>query len=296
MTEPPTVPGSGQAPAEAVPTCYRHPGRETYVRCQRCSRPICPECQIPAAVGVQCPDDVREGNRSVRQARTTFGGVIRSGSATVTISLLVITTVVSVLDFVGLRAIGDELAMVPGLPDQIGILNGEYYRLLTAAFVHGNFIHLLVNMYSLWVLGTHLEPLLGRIRFLGLYILGALGGSAASYALNYPIVDDRFLFSSVGASGAIFALFGAMVPVMRRLNYDLRPLFVVLGINVFIGFTLPLIDWRAHLGGFLVGLFIGAGLAYAPRERRGLFQAAVFAVAFVAIVMVVVVRTAQLTG
>jgi membrane associated rhomboid family serine protease len=296
MTEPPTVPGSGQAPAEAVPTCYRHPGRETYVRCQRCSRPICPECQIPAAVGVQCPDDVREGNRSVRQARTTFGGVIRSGGAQVTVSILAITIAVSALDLLGVRRIGAELAMLPGLPDQFGILAGEYYRLLTAALVHVNFIHLAVNMYALWLLGIQLEPLLGRIRFLGLYILGAIGASAASYALNYPLVDGQCCFSSAGASGAIFALFGAMVPVMRRLNYDLRPLIVVLGINALIGFTIPQIDWKAHVGGFLVGLFIGAGLAYAPRERRGLVQAAVFLVAAAVIVVVVVVRTAQLTG
>jgi len=296
MTEPPLPAGAGPTPDEAVPTCYRHPDRETYVRCQRCNRPICPECQIPAAVGVQCPDDVREGNRNVRQARTTLGGVARGAGTPVTIAILAITVVVSAIDLFGVSGVGDELAMLPGLPGRFGILDGQYYRLLSAALVHGNIIHLAVNMYSLWVLGMQLEPLLGRVRFLALYVVGALGGSAASYALNYPIVDDRFLFSSVGASGAIFALLGALLPVMRKLQYDLRPLFVLLAINAFIGFSVSGIDWKAHLGGLLVGMFVGAGLAYAPRERRRPVHAAVFAVALVVVAVVVVARTAQLTG
>lgn len=296
MTEPPAVPGPGAVPDDAVPTCYRHPNRETYVRCQRCDRPICPDCQIPAAVGVQCPDDVREGNRGIRQARTTMGGVVRPGGVPVTIAILAITVAVSAIDLFGAREVGNELAMVPGVPGAIGILDGEYYRLLSAALVHGNLIHLAVNMYSLWVLGTQLEPLLGRARFLALYVVGAVGGSAASYALNAPIVDGRFLFSSVGASGAIFALLGAMVPVMRRLQLDLRPLIVLLAINAFIGFSFAGIDWKAHLGGLLVGLFLGAALAYAPKERRTEVQVAAFALAIVVIAAVVVVRTGQLTG
>lgn len=296
MTEPPIPAGTGPAPDDAAPRCYRHPDRETYVRCQRCNRPICPECQIPAAVGVQCPDDVREGNRSVRQARTTLGGVVRGAGTPVTIAILAVTVLVSGLDLFGMGAVGDELAMVPGLPGRIGIVDGQYYRLLTAALVHGNVIHLAVNMYSLWVLGSQLEPLLGRSRFLGLYVLGAIGGSAVSYAFNAPIVDGRFLFASVGASGAIFALLGAMLPVMRKLQYDLRPLFVLLAINAFIGFQFPQIDWKAHLGGLLVGMFVGAALAYAPRERRTQVQGAAFAVALVAVAVVVAVRTVQLTG
>jgi membrane associated rhomboid family serine protease len=283
MTQPPP-------PDEVVPTCYRHPDRETYVRCQRCNRPICPECQIPAAVGVQCPDDVRAGNRSVRQARTTLGGVARGAGTPVTIAILAITIVVSLADLYGSRRIGVELSMRPA-----NVFDGEYYRLLTAALVHGNLFHLAVNMYSLWVLGSQLEPLLGRTRFLGLYVVGALGGGAASYALNYPIVDGQFLFSSVGASGAIFALLGAMLPVMRRLQLDLRPLFVLLAINAFIGFGFDGIDWKAHLGGLVVGVALGAGFAYAPKDRRNLVQSAAFAAVLIAILAVVVARTAQLT-
>ena len=127
-------------------------------------------------------------------------------------------------------------------------------------------------------------------------MVGALGGSAASYALNAPLIDGRFIFSSVGASGAIFALLGALLPVMRRLQYNLRPLFVLLAINAFIGFRFPGIDWKAHLGGLLIGLLVGAGLAYAPRERRTQIQVAGFVVALAIIAAVVVVRTGQLTG
>jgi membrane associated rhomboid family serine protease len=296
MTQPPTVPGTGPPSTEAVPHCYRHPDRETYVRCQRCNRPICPECQIPAAVGVQCPDDVREGNKNVRPARTSLGAVVRSGGATVTMAIMAVTIVVSGLDLLGVGDIGNELAMVPGLPGQIGLLDGQYYRLLTAALVHGNLVHLAVNMYSLWVLGTQLEPLLGRARLLGLYVVGALGGSAASFALNYPIVDGRFLFSSVGASGAIFALLGAMLPVLRRLNLSLTPLFVLLAINAYIGFQFSGIDWKAHLGGLITGVFLGYALAYAPKERRTQFQVGAFVLAVVAIAAVVIARTLQLRG
>ncbi len=296
MTQPPPLPGAGPPPAEAVPTCYRHPDRETYVRCQRCNRPICPECQIPAAVGVQCPDDVREGNKSIRPARTSLGAVARGGGATVTMAILAVTIVVSGLDLLGVGDIRTQLALVPGLPGRIGILDGQYYRLLTVALVHGNFIHLAVNMYSLWVLGTQLEPLLGRARFLSLYIVGALGGSAASYALNYPVVDGRFLFSSVGASGAIFALLGAMLPVMRRMNLSLTPLFVLLAINAYIGFQFSGIDWKAHLGGLVTGVCLGAALAYAPKERRTQFQLGAFVIATVAIGAVIVARTLQLNG
>ena len=296
MTQPPTVPGASPPADEVVPTCYRHPDRETYVRCQRCNRPICPECQIPAAVGVQCPDDVREGNKGIRPARTTLGGMARGAGTPVTIAILAVTVVVSALDLLGMGRIGDELSMLPGLPDRFGILDGQYYRLLTAALVHGNFIHLAVNMYSLWVLGTQLEPLLGRTRFLGLYVLGALGGSAASYALNFPVVDNRFLFESVGASGAIFALLGALLPVMRRLQYDLRPLFVLLAINAFIGFSVDGIDWKAHLGGLLIGVFLGSALAYAPKDRRQLVHVGSFVIALAVIAAVVAARTVQLTG
>ena len=300
MTEPPNLPGAGPAaPEETVPTCYRHPGRETYVRCQRCNRPICPECQIPASVGVQCPECVREGNRSIRATRTTLGGIAHADGTPVTIALLAITVLVSGVDLLGIGAVGNELSMLPGIPGIPrfgGIVHGEYYRLLSAALVHGNVIHLAVNMYSLWVIGRQLEPVLGRSRFLALYVVGALGGSAASYALNAPLIDGRFIFSSVGASGAIFALLGALLPVMRRLQYDLRPLFVLLAINAFIGFQFAGIDWKAHLGGLLIGMLVGAGLAYAPRERRTQIQVAGFVVALAIIAAVVVVRTGQLTG
>ena len=297
MTEPPNLPGAGPAaPEETVPTCYRHPGRETYVRCQRCNRPICPECQIPASVGVQCPECVREGNRSIRPTRTTLGGIARGGSgAPVTMTLIG----VCVLAFLAQQSIGSEVLVRFGLIGGvnatdlglgvIGVADGEYYRLLSAAFLHGGFLHLLVNMFSLYLLGPQLEAMLGRSRFVALYLVSAVGGTAVSYLLNPP-----FQFS-VGASGAIFGLFGAMVVVSRRLNYDLRPVLGIIGVNAVIGFVVPQIDWQAHLGGLLTGGLIAAAMVYAPRDRRTVVQVAGTGLVLALVAFVVLVRTGQLT-
>ena len=297
MTQPPVPSGAGPAPDEVVPTCYRHPNRETYVRCQRCNRPICPECQIPASVGVQCPDDVREGNRSIRQTRTTFGGVARAGAgAPVTMTLIGLCVVA----FLAQQVIGDEVIIryaLIGAADasdlglgNIGVAYGEYYRLLTAAFLHDGFPHLLINMFSLYMLGPPLEAALGRSRFLTLYIVSALGGEAVSYLMREP---NGF---SVGASGAIFGLFGALVVVSVRMKYDLRPFLAIIALNVAIGFLNARIDWQAHLGGLVTGALVATAMVYAPKEHRTLVQAGGTALVLAAVIGVVMFRTAQLTG
>ena len=297
MTQPPTVPGPGPTPDEIVPRCYRHPNRETYVRCQRCNRPICPECQIPAAVGVQCPDDVREGNRGVRQPRTTMGGVARGGAgAPVTMTLIGLCVVAFLIQ----QSVGDEVMYRFGLIGGanatdlglgiIGVADGEYYRLLTAAFLHSGFPHLLINMFSLYMIGPPLEAMLGRSRYVALYLVSAVGGEAVSYLMNPP-----FQFS-VGASGAIFGLFGALLVVSRRMKYDLRPFLAIIAINAVIGFLNTRIDWQAHLGGLVTGGLVALAMVYAPRERRTPIQVGGTLVVMAAVIVVVMVRTAALTG
>ena len=240
MTTPPG-PASGP-PRPATPTCYRHPDRETHVRCVRCNRSICGECQHPASVGFQCPDDVAEGRRTQRQPRTLAGGRVVAGTGQVTNVLVGVLVVVFLLQLAAGPVVEVRFGMQP-----LAVAAGEPYRLVTAAFLHGGLLHLAFNAMALLSLGPPLESALGRLRFAGLYALAAPGGSVASYVLS----DPRVL--GVGASGAIYGIFGGLLVVARRLRYDVRGLAVLLGLNLALGFVVPTIDWRAHLGGLRGG-------------------------------------------
>ena len=251
---------ASEPPANAdagVPTCYRHPERETYVRCTRCDRPICPDCMISAAVGFQCPECVRVGAEGTREARTPGGGLVRSGGIVtrVLIGLMVAIYAIQV-------AVPDDQVVRDFASNGLLIADGEYYRLVTAAFLHGSVMHLLLNMFALYLLGTPLEEWFGRLRYGVLYGLSLLGGSVASFALS-----DPFSYA-VGASGAIFGLMGATYAVALKQRWDVRPVTVLIVLNLVLGFVVPNIDWRAHLGGLVVGLVVALALAYAPRAQR----------------------------
>jgi len=251
-----TPPAPGDATADtAAPTCYRHAGRETWVSCTRCERPICPDCMRSAAVGFQCPECVATGARTVRQPRTTFGGRLSADTARVTITLLAINIVMYLLQNT-VSGLTDRLLLIASAVtftgDVVGVAHGEYYRLLTAAFLHGSVLHLLFNMYALFLVGPQLEAAFGRVRFVALYLTAALGGSVASYVFSAPNQGG------LGASGAVFGLFAAYYVVARRLNIDSRAITTVLAINLVIGFVVPGIDWRAHLGGLVVGGLVAA--------------------------------------
>lgn len=294
MTDPrePGLPAERGEPATA-PTCYRHTDRETYIRCTRCERPICPDCMQPASVGFQCPDCVRAGNRSQRSPRTVFGGQPGGDAGTVTRVLIGVNVAVFLLQLAApaltqrLFLIG--LALLPS-GEVIGVAAGEYYRLVTVAFLHGTFLHLLLNMVALFLFGPQLEAVLGRGRFLALYVVSALGGSVASYLTAAPNQ------SSVGASGAVFGLLGALLVISRKLRYDARAVLVLLGINLVLGFLIPRIDWRAHLGGLVAGAALAVVFAYAPQRLRRPAAAAAAVVAVAIFAVLVVLRTAALTG
>jgi membrane associated rhomboid family serine protease len=157
-------------------------------------------------------------------------------------------------------------------------------------FLHQEVWHIAFNMLGLWWLGGPLEAALGRARYLALYLLSGLAGSALTYWLAAPNQP------SLGASGAIFGLLGATVVLMRRLNYDMRPVFTILAINLVITFN-PWggIAWQAHVGGLIAGALIAIGMVHAPRERRNLVQYGTCAVALIVVVLIVVARTAALT-
>lgn len=282
-------------PTSAPPTCYRHPDRESYIRCQRCGQTVCPECQRPASVGVHCPECVRAGNRSMPAVRTAFGGVVpRGDGAIVTKVVIGLCVAMFLVQELGDLRLVERLGMVgyafSGSGDLLGIADGEYYRLLTPVLLHGGIFHLFVNMVSLWFLGPFLEQSLGRARFVTLFVVGAMGGSALSFALGDPNVP------SVGASGAVFALVGAMIPIYQRMRLNLSPILVMIALNAFIGFSYPGIDWRAHLGGLVTGGLLGLAFAYAPRGRRTAVQMGTAVALLALIAVVVIVRTAALTG
>ena len=255
---------TGAAPG-AVPVCPRHPDRVSYVRCQRCGRPTCPECQRTAAVGVHCVDCVRAAARTAPQARTAFGAPLRGGRPVVTLTLIGANLVSYLLQLVVGTAWTARWAFVPAIGDL------EPWRFLTTAFLHDtrSFLHIAFNMYALWVLGQYLEPALGRWRFTALYLLSAIGGSVFFLLLASPAGGgSSWLTVVVGASGAVFGLFGAIIVVLRRLGRSARPILAVLAINALIPLVVPRIAWEAHVGGFLVGLLLGTVFAYAPKARR----------------------------
>lgn len=259
---------AGSREALPVPVCPRHPDRESYVRCQRCERPVCAQCQRDAAVGVQCVDCVRESSSGTRQARTTFGGRMGDGRPLVTWTLMALC---------GLAYVAQRL---PGLDvtNQFAfagvVAEAEPWRFLTAAFLHapGFVFHILLNMYALYLIGPYLEDLFGRARFLSLYLVAAFGGSVG-YLLLAPPEQG-----TVGASGAVFGLFGALAVVQRKLGRDLGQILVLIAINTAFGFIIDGIAWQAHLGGLVTGAAVAAVLAYAPRERRNAVQAGGLAV------------------
>jgi membrane associated rhomboid family serine protease len=249
---------------------------------------------IEASVGFQCPECVREGNKAVREARTSLGGRISGDSGYVTKVLIGINALVFVAQQAS-TSFENHLILVgnavdPATGQQIGVADGEYYRLLTSAFMHGSILHIAFNMYALYLFGPPLEATLGRARFLALYLISALGGSAASYAFNAPNQ------ASLGASGAVFGLFGAFLVVNRRFGRDNTSLLVLIGINLAIAFVPNTnIDWRAHVGGLVTGTLVAAAFAYAPRQRRTLVQVVGCAVVLLAILALIAWRTADLS-
>lgn len=241
-------------PASNPNTCYRHPDRQSFVLCQRCGRTICPECQTPAAVGVHCPECVREQRAQFQANRRASGApsgltVARRRFAMLdqkaTVVLVAVSVVVWLLDQVTGRALtGAMLYFAP-------VADTQPWRIVTGLFVHSSFFHILFNMWALWIFGRMLENILGTWRFLALFFLSGLGGDLAVTLLSpgSPVV---------GASGAIFGLFAAFFVIQRSLGYNAVQLLVIMGLNLIVGF-LPgtNISWQAHIGGIVLGFITG---------------------------------------
>ncbi|GGO73708.1 rhomboid family intramembrane serine protease [Nocardioides deserti] len=278
------------APEAGVPVCYRHPGRESHIRCQRCGRPICPDCMRDAAVGFHCPDCVAEGARSTRSGRTAYGGLRPTKIGSTSIGLIAVNVAVWVAVLVtggAASRLVDLLALRPNglcatgqggfevsaercdgvgtfLP---GVVDGALWQVLTSGFTHVQVLHIAFNMFALYVLGPQLEAALGRARFLALYFLSLLAGSAVVlwFAGEYQ--------ATLGASGAVYGLFAALFVLARKVGGDVRQLGILIAVNVVITFAVPGISWQGHLGGFVGGLLVALVLVYSPRgPRRTAYQ------------------------
>ncbi|HMO11074.1 MAG TPA: rhomboid family intramembrane serine protease, partial [Actinotalea sp.] len=206
-------------------------------------------------------DCVREASRRTPQTRTAFGAPLRQGVPVVTFVLIGMNVVSFLLEQVLGNRWTYSLALLPR--------DVETYpwTFLTSAFLHAGILHIAFNMYALWWLGQYLETALGRWRFVGAYLVSALGGSTMVVLLADP-GGRSWVTYVLGASGAVFGLFGLVLVVLRRLGRDARAIVALLVINGVIGFVIPNVAWQAHLGGLLSGLALGLVFAYAPKGFR----------------------------
>jgi membrane associated rhomboid family serine protease len=242
-------------------------------------------------VGIQCVDCVREAARTSPTSRTVFGGRATDGRPVVTYTLIGICAVVYLLQRVD-SDIFDRFAFAPVLGWT------EPWRFLTAAFLHSpdTIFHILLNMFALLIMGQYLEPMLGRTRFAALYLISGIGGQVAVLLLaGSPTVtglltgqDNAWRTPVVGASGAIFGLFGALLILNRHLGRSSAAMYATIAINAAFGFLYPGISWQAHLGGFLTGLACAAVIvAFRRQSARNLVWLALAGVLAVLVVIAV---------
>ncbi|GAB3941409.1 rhomboid family intramembrane serine protease [Kribbella albertanoniae] len=235
--------------------CYRHPDRPAGVRCQRCDRPICPDCMNSAAVGFQCPSCFNEGVKSIPKTRTSLGGIQRGNPQVITMTVLALNVLVFIGVRVGSPQVLNDLVLFPILVET------EPWRLLTSAFTHVQIFHIFSNLFMLWQIGPPLEQMLGRLRFTILYLLSALGGGIAVWLISAPTS------ATLGASGAVLGLVGALLVVSRARNLDVTWILGYVAITAVLSFLIPNISWEGHLGGFVTGAAV-AWLFLQDTNRR----------------------------
>jgi membrane associated rhomboid family serine protease len=256
-----------------------------------------------AAVGFQCPSCVQEGRRTTRQPKATYGGRPSRNPALTSQVLIAINVAVWLLitatggsmslwvDRLALLAVGRPVQMPDGSIRQLdGVVDGAYWQLATSMFTHVSLMHIGFNMLALWFLGPQLEAVVGRARFLAIYLLSGLVGSAFVYWLTPEFTP------TVGASGAIFGLMGALLVIVRKVGGDYRQILLWLGLNAIITvFGRGFISWQGHLGGLIGGVLIAAVLVYTPRAHRRLWQGIGLSLVAVALLVAILTRTLALS-
>ncbi|MPZ68822.1 MAG: rhomboid family intramembrane serine protease [Actinobacteria bacterium] len=277
-----------QTPTEAAGEtyCYVHKKTPTKLSCSRCGNPICGRCAIPATVGQHCPDCVAEARKSAPKVKRQMPDS----------PVVMVIIAINVIMFVGQLYFDDtfteRLFEVPAL-----VADGEFYRLFTAMFLHSErqLFHILFNMYILFSYGPFVEHWLGKVRFIGLYLLAGLMGSAVSYTFG------EIGRPSLGASGAIFGVVGALGVLAFHMRGSaqgiamLRGVVLFAGINLLFGFIVPGIDNNAHIGGLVGGALIAYALTKNPHQLRPVgVQVATYAGAALVVAFLVVRRTDDL--
>lgn len=292
--EPPGNPGPGFDPT-TQPACVRHPDRPTGLTCVRCDKPSCPECLREASVGYQCVDCVNEGAAASRVAARQSGGraVIGAGADRPLVVPLLIGLNVGIFALTVIEArsvMGNSQA---GLFEMwslrpLAVAQGDWWRLFTTGFLHFGPIHLAFNMWALWVIGRDIEVMLGRARFLLLYLVSLLGGAAASFMFSQVQAE------TAGASGAVFGLMAAAGVLLHRIGRSPRPAIVLLSINIALSLLIPGVSLSGHLGGLVVGAIAAAILVYAPRGRERAVQLGGISALVAVLIVLLVVRVQML--
>lgn len=290
--------------------CYRHPDRETRVSCSRCDRPICGDCMTPTPVGMRCPECSRDRTEVKRPA---FAGQAAGfDRAPATFTLIGINAAVFIAQIAtgggGFDGSGDLIANGALCADAVGAGGGcappvvftdggEYWRIVTAGFLHGGILHIALNMFVLYILGTMLEPAIGTARTVAVYFAALVAGSMGALMLADP---QQF---TVGASGAIYGLFAAalLIAYTRGMTQAVSQLGFWLVLNLVLTFSVSGISIGGHLGGIVGGTL--AGLIVLAGERRGTGQkmvgaeiAAICALTALAFVGAIVVANGSSTG
>ena len=314
-TPPPVDPSQSSS---GVPQCYRHPGRETYIGCQRCGRKICPDCMRDAAVGFQCPECVSRGAKETRSGLGPYGGRRSADPRRTSFALIAINVAVWVAVLVtgGNRSrLTDWLMLTPvgrcttsdgaqwypgavnsGLCDTVGgavwhpgVADGAVWQILTSAFTHVGVMHVALNCIGLFILGPVLEQALGRVRMLAVYTVSVFAAGATIMLFADPAS------STLGASGGVFGLMGALLIVSWRTGGDVRQILMLLAINAVVTITIPNISWQGHLGGFLGGAAAAAVIVFSPRgAQRSKWQGAGMAGLLVVTALVIAARALTL--
>ena len=258
-----SLPSYGQrSDPRAAPDCPRHPGVRSVDYCKRCNRPMCVDCLIPTEVRSICVDCTSSKRGWVRQASRAA----QMGAPVVTYAMMAICILMYLATWV-FPSLKSSLALVPLF------LMSRPWTILTGAFLHGGLLHILFNMLSLYWVGRAIEPVLSWWRFLTVYLVSALGGSA--FILAWCLIQpSELLVGTVGASGAVFGLFGAVFVLQRLGGADTTPILTLLGINLVYGFLASGISWQAHIGGAVAGVAATWVLARLARPRPGITEAA----------------------
>lgn len=304
MTKP--TDATSQTGADAV--CFRHRDRPTNVRCQNCERPICADCMRESPVGYRCPDCAPQRKFAIADDLVVTKTIIA-----INVAVFIVGFVLQIIDGAlgnPLTSSGSQLTRDGALvvsrcaegfyqagqltcTGQIGVAEGEWWRLITSGFLHSGLLHIAFNMYFIWMFGQLLEPALGRLRFGLLYFVSLLGGSIG--AMLYSGVETL----TVGASGAAFGLLGAALVVskIRRIDSLTNDLVMLALLNFAIGFLPGLnVSIGGHLGGFVTGAIAG-WIAFGPLARNRGAVAPVLAVAAVGLfVGGIVVANAMAAG